>query len=126
MADAAVAVPKRVLFVSRDDRIIDEARHAFGDDVEVLLAQDARDASVLLSTEVPDAVVVDLSTGKSGGYALARDMSQVDSLRAVPVMILLERKQDEWLAHEAGATLIRTKPVNATRLAADVRTLFQN
>src|SRR4051812_24343916 len=123
MADAAPALPKRVLFVSRDQRVLDEAKHAFGSDIEVVLASDARDAQARLAQEVPAAVVVDLATGKAGGYALTRDMSQVDALRDVPVMILLERDQDRWLAGEAGATLIRTKPIDATRLAADVRDL---
>ena len=125
MADAA-AIPKRVLFVSRDERVIDEAEHAFGPDVEVLFAADARDAEARLSDDVPAAVVVDLATGKAGGYALARDMSQFESLKNVPVLILLERQQDQWLAKEAGATLVRTKPLDAARLAADVRGLFRD
>ena len=126
MAEAAGVLRKRVLFVSRDDRVIDEVTHAFGDDVEVLLASDARDAEEMLATDAPDAVVVDLATGKAGGYALARDMSQVDSLRDIPVMILLERDQDRWLASEAGAAAARTKPIDSARLAADVRALFQD
>ena len=126
MAQAAAAVRKRVLFVSRDQRLIDQATYAFGTDVEVLLASDARDAEEMLAKDVPSAVVVDLATGKAGGYALARDMSQIDSLKAVPVMILLEREQDRWLASSVGATEVRTKPIDPAHLAADVRALLQD
>jgi DNA-binding response OmpR family regulator len=126
MAQAAPVVPKRVLFVSRDQRLIDQATYAFGDDVEVLFASDARDAEEMLAKDVPTAVVVDLATGKAGGYALARDMSQLDSLKDVPVMILLEREQDRWLASSAGATAVRTKPIDPAHLAVDVRALFPN
>ncbi|HET7481234.1 MAG TPA: response regulator [Actinomycetota bacterium] len=123
MPDAAVA-SKRVLFVSRDPRVLDEATHSFGDDVDVIVAPDARKAEELLRQSVPDAVVVDMTTGKEGGYALARTMSQFDALRDVPIIILLERDQDRWLASMAGARLARTKPIDPGHLAADVRTLL--
>ena len=71
----------------------------------------------------PSVVLVDIQTGSAGGFSLARDMSQTARLRDVPILMLIEREQDKWLATEAGARLLRLKPIGAGELAADVHSL---
>lgn len=77
-----------------------------------------------MSERTPSAVVVDLQTGSAGGYGLARDMGLNDRLAQVPVVMLLERDQDAWLARQAGARFVRLKPVEATSLFKDLRELL--
>lgn len=115
--------PVQVLLVSGDEAVINDAHFGFPSNVAVAIAADAREARTVLEALAPDVVVVDLRSGSAGGFAVARDMSQIAVQRDVPVLILLERDQDAWLAREAGAALHRTKPVTAESLAADTLSL---
>jgi DNA-binding response OmpR family regulator len=108
--------PKRLLVVSDDRKVREELRYGLPADFEVDLATDAREAWTHMSETIPWAVVVDLQTGSAGGYGLARDMSENARLAHVPVVMLLERSQDEWLAKQAGAAACLVKPVNAQHI----------
>lgn len=113
----------QILVVSRDERVRDHARLGFPSDVDVHLADDSRDAQRIVDDVVPDVVVADLLTGTAGGFNFARDMASDERLRSVPVLILLDRDQDAWLARQAGARVHRTKPVHADVLVADTLSL---
>lgn len=108
---------RTVLVVTDDPEVVAEARAGFPDDVSVRFARDAREAGRAMESHPPTAVVVDLQTGSAGGYSLARDMQLDDRLRSVPVIILLERPQDAWLAHQAGADAYLVKPLVSADLA---------
>jgi DNA-binding response OmpR family regulator len=101
-----------VLVVSDDPHVRDEAANGFGIDATVELAMDAREAWKILESSDPALVVIDIQTGSSGGFGLRRDMSQVPRLADVPTIMLLERKQDEWLAKQAGASVTKVKPLD--------------
>jgi DNA-binding response OmpR family regulator len=117
MAEAAAAQPGRVLLcVSRDEHILDDARYAFPADVEVLCVGDAREAWTELEHMRPDAVIVELQSGSAGGFNLSRDMSQNDRLKGVPILMLLQRTEDAWLARQGGADAILVKPVGSDAL----------
>jgi DNA-binding response OmpR family regulator len=108
--------PKRLLVVSDDRKVREELRYGLPADFEVDIVTDAREAWTHMSGTIPWAVVVDLQTGSAGGYGLARDMSEKARLAHVPVVMLLERPQDEWLAKQAGAAACLVKPVNAQHI----------
>jgi DNA-binding response OmpR family regulator len=110
----------RVLVVSDDPLLRDQARWAFPADVSVSFAVDSRDAWRHLQVSPPSVVVVDLQTGNAGGYGLTRDMAEDEVLASVPVVILLEREQDAWLARGSGATSYRTKPLSTGDLVREV------
>ena len=106
----------QVLVVTGDPAIREEAEQGFPSSATVRSARDAREALSLMDVTVPDLVIVDLQTGSAGGFALAREMRQLSHLRVVPVMMLLERDQDDWLARQAGATRCLRKPVDVATL----------
>lgn len=112
-----------VLVVSDDERIRDEARFGFSPELDVALARDARDALAQMREDLPTVVVIDLQTGSAGGFGLRKDMSQIDALADIPVLMLLDRDQDLWLARQAGANLVRTKPIDTSDLVADALSL---
>lgn len=112
-----------ILVMSDDEHLRDEAAFAFPPDVEVLLAYTSDDAWRLLEERRPQALVVDLRAGNAGGYSLLSQMSQRPDLRAIPSLMLLDRDQDRWLGLQAGATVCRTKPVEASDLAAETLAL---
>jgi DNA-binding response OmpR family regulator len=113
-----------LLVVSDDPEVADELRFGLPGGIEVAAANDARDAIHKLASLTPRAVVVDLQTGSAGGFALARDMSQIARLASIPVIVLLEREADSWLADQAGATLALKKPVDGSVLLAAVSSVL--
>ena len=113
-------MPETVLLVVSDDPAVrEEMIYGAPSGVRILSANDAREAWRLMADTRPGAAVVDLQTGSAGGFALLRDMAADERLRNVPVMMLLERKQDSWLARQAGAADFRVKPVEAEPLVSD-------
>ncbi len=115
---------ERIVVVTDDPRIADEARIGFAPDVVIEIVGDAREALASMARSVPSVAVVDLQTGSAGGFGLARDMHQDDRLKEIPILMLLERDQDAWLAKQAGAAAFRTKPVELSGLVADTLALI--
>ena len=113
------------MVVSRDLALLEETRYGFPGDIEVVHAQDAFDAAAILQGKPPAVVILDLRSGNAGGFATAREMDQVAELRDVPVLMLLQREQDSWLAEQAGAALYRTKPIETSALVSDALSLIQ-
>ena len=113
-----MAPTRGVLVVTDDPTLGRDAELAFPSDFDVVTVRDARGAWEELQTWTPAALVVDLLAGSAGGFALGSDMSQDPRLREVPILMLLDRHQDEWLARRAGAGATRTKPVEPFDLAA--------
>ncbi len=107
-----------VLVVTGDPVLRREAHFAFPADFDVVVVKDARSASSELGAWTPAVVVVDMLSGSAGGFALGSDMSQDGRLSKVPMLMLIERHQDEWLARQAGADAIRTKPIDTAELVS--------
>lgn len=124
--EGANATSTRILVVSDDERIRTEGRWGFPAGVEVDVAADSREAWTIMQEKIPSVAVVDLQTGSAGGFGLARDMAQDEALAAVPILMLLERDQDSWLALQAGAARYRTKPVDMDRLVGDALELLSS
>jgi DNA-binding response OmpR family regulator len=62
--------------------------------------------------ERPDAVVADEIASRAGAFALAKALrGDADPYRGV-IVILLERRQDEWLARWSGADAWFVRPVD--------------
>ena len=112
----------RVLVVSDDPLLREEARYAFPEDA-VRFALDSRDAAGSIQEELPDVVVVDLQTGSAGGFNLIRSLRQHQPTSEIPALLLLERPQDGWLARQAGASAVRVKPLAASELVGETLAL---
>jgi DNA-binding response OmpR family regulator len=107
--------------VTDDPLVREAARFGFPSGVEVTFAHDARAVGSAEGDAGPSVVVVDMQTGNAGGYALAKDIAESSS--GVPVLILLQRDQDRWLAHSAGAAAHCTKPLRPGVLVRQVLAL---
>ena len=105
-----------LLVVSQDPDVEEEVRFGVPDRLEVVSVNDAGAANEALLTLAPLAVIVDLRSGRAGGFSLAKDMSQTARLARIPVIVLLEREQDRWLAMQAGASFVLRKPLNSNEL----------
>jgi DNA-binding response OmpR family regulator len=120
-----MADPSKVIVVVSDDSVLrEDATYSFPEDFDVLLADDARDALRIMNARPPALAIVDIKTGSAGGFGLAREMHNLAALEEVPVLMLLERHQDSWLAMQAGAQRWRTKPVEGWELAQEAAALL--
>jgi DNA-binding response OmpR family regulator len=115
---------KVVVLVSDDPGLREDVTYSFPDEYDVLLARDAREALRMMDARPPVLAIVDIKTGSAGGFNLAREMHNVAGLNGIPVLMLLERHQDGWLARQAGAVRWRTKPVEGWELVQEATSLL--
>jgi CheY-like chemotaxis protein len=97
-------------------RLALERLEATGEEVAFLEAEDGNDALVLAEAERPDLVVVDVGVTPYGGFGLTRDL-KADPDLSCPVIVILERLQDEWLGRWCGADALVNQPVDPFALA---------
>ena len=95
----------------------DQVRSAFvgpGQEVvEVTRGQDVRDTFAEVD---PDLVVLDLQIGNMGGVAVAIDLRLEESGGRLPrarILLLLDRRDDAFIARRADVDLTLVKPVDA-------------
>jgi DNA-binding response OmpR family regulator len=115
--------PAVVLIMSEDQLVRDEALLAFPSDTKVVLASDAREALKIGAEIKPTVLVVDLQSGSAGGFGFLKELRQSKRWDDVPAIMLLERRQDSWLAAAAGADASFVKPLDVDELARAVASL---
>ncbi|MFM7719244.1 MAG: hypothetical protein ACKO8G_07170 [Actinomycetota bacterium] len=113
-----------VLLVAADPATLDVMRltvrsleRRLGGPIRFLEAPDGVRGLEVALRERPDAVVADEITSPAGAFGLARDLrGQADPYPGA-IVILLDRRQDEWLARWSGADAWFVKPVDPFALA---------
>jgi CheY-like chemotaxis protein len=95
-----------------------------GEEVSFLEAANGNDALVLAEARKPDLVVADVSVSPYGGFGLTRDL-KADPEIACPVILVLDRFQDEWLGRWSGADALVNRPVDPFALAQVASQLLQ-
>jgi CheY-like chemotaxis protein len=97
-------------------RLALERLEATGEEVQFLEADNGNDALALAEARHPDLVVVEIGVTPYGGFGLTRDLKALPEL-SCPVVVILERLQDEWLARWSGADALVNRPVDPFALA---------
>ena len=117
-----------VLVVSDSVRVRNEVVSAIFDPTtnlrELTRGSEVRTA---VGKTTPDLVVLDQQIGKMGGMATCLDLRLEESggrLPHVPVLLLLDRRADVFLARRAGADGWVVKPADPIRLAKAMQTLL--
>jgi CheY-like chemotaxis protein len=87
-----------------------------GEEVSFLEAANGNDALVLAAAHHPDLVVADVAVTPYGGFGLTRDLKGNPETDC-PVILILERFQDEWLGRWSGADALVNRPVDPFALA---------
>jgi CheY-like chemotaxis protein len=95
-----------------------------GEEVSFLEAANGNDALVIAEARQPDLVVADVSVTPYGGFGLTRDL-KADPETACPVILVLDRFQDEWLGRWSGADALVYRPVDPFALAEVARRLLE-
>jgi CheY-like chemotaxis protein len=112
----------QILLVADDPGFRDRLRLALerlelsGEEVSFLEAANGNDALVIAEAHPPDLVVADVALTPYGGFGLTRDLKARPET-ACPVILVLERFQDEWLGRWSGADALVNRPVDPFALA---------
>ena len=118
----------KILLVSDTRAVLDDLRAVLDDGenevTEVTSGQAVRQA---VAEDPPDLVVTDCQVGNMGGIAVALDLKLEESggrLPYVPVLLLLDRRADVFLAKRSGAEGWLVKPLEPVRLRRAAKTLL--
>lgn len=120
--------PRTVLLATDADWILDEVEAALADD-ETGIVRVRTGAEVIgtVAALEPDLVVLDLQIGNMGGMAACMALRLEEGagrVEPVPVLMLLDRPHDEFLAKRSAADGWLTKPIDPFRLRRAALALF--
>ena len=109
-----------VLLASDADWLIEEVRSALSDPgTEVTVVRAGADVRNAVSSQSPELVILDLQIGNMGGMATCMDLQLeigAGRITDVPILMLLDRSADVFLARQAGAQGWLVKPLDSFRL----------
>ncbi len=115
----------RVLVVADEPWVRNEVHAALSEaGVDLIDHADPETVAFTAAADDIDVVLVDLQVGSMGGMAVTRAMKDAQPEgRTVPVIMLLDRSADSFLAGRAGAEAWVTKPFDATELRHAVKSV---
>ena len=117
------------VLVASDARWVVEEVTAALSSVDDTVREVTRGADVLpaVAEHPPDIAIIDLQIGNMGGMATCLDLRLEEGagrLPHVPVLMLLDRRPDVFLARRAGAEGWLVKPLDALRLRKAITTVI--
>ena len=115
----------RVLVVADDPWVVNEVHAALSIGTNELIDhEDPSTAAVAAGDESVDVAVVDLQVAAMGGMAITRSIRDLE--HPVPVVLLLDREADTFLAGRSGATTWLVKPFTSSALRTAVSEAHEN
>jgi CheY-like chemotaxis protein len=100
-----------------------------GPDVTVEAVMSGPEVISFVTNESPDLVIVDMQMGNMGGMAVCLELrlqESYDALDHIPVLMLLDRRPDVFLARRSGAEGWLVKPLDPLRLRRAVKALLDD
>jgi len=98
-----------------------------GPDREVVSVVSGPEVIASVTAESPDLVIVDMQMGNMGGMAVTLELrlqESYDALDHIPVLMILDRRPDVFLARRSGAEGWLVKPLDPMRLRRAVNALL--
>lgn len=116
------------LLVTSADWLFDDVDAALGGP-DVTLSRIHDGAHLLEATAhlEPDLIILDLQIGNMGGMAASLSIRQdqfYESVSETPILMLLDRRDDVFLARRAAASGWLVKPIDPIRLRTAVETVL--
>ena len=117
-----------ILLATDADWLAEQINAAIGGaDTFVRLVRTGQDVRPAVERATPDLVILDLQIGNMGGMATCLDLrleSDSGRLPRVPVLMLLDRPADVFLARRSDTDGWLVKPLDAFRIRRAVSTLL--
>jgi DNA-binding NarL/FixJ family response regulator len=118
-----------IIIVADAPSVLAEVRSALEDeDTEIRELRSGAAVRPAVDEEPPDLVITDLQVGSMGGVAICHDLRLEESGERqihVPVLILLDRRADVFIAKQCGAEGWLLKPLDPRRLRKAADTLIE-
>jgi two-component system nitrate/nitrite response regulator NarL len=117
----------KILLATDASWLRDDVAAALDGSHEVVAVTSGREVAPAVLLEDPDLVLLDLQIGSMGGMATCMDLRLEASggrLAPVPVMLLLDRQADVFLAQRCEADGWLIKPIDALRLRRAVNAVL--
>ena len=115
----------KVLLVADASWVKNQVASALSDSgTEVREVDDPRAAADEVIEFAPDVIIIDMQIGSMGGMAVARAVREAEyanDLADIPLVMLLDRAADAFLAKRSSAHAWLTKPITAQ----DLRTTLE-
>jgi DNA-binding response OmpR family regulator len=97
--------------------VVRSIERAGGSALEFLGASNGEEGARVGFRERPDAIVADEIASREGAFSMARNLRGDPEPYTGAIVILLERRHDQWLARWSGADAWFVKPVDPFELA---------
>jgi CheY-like chemotaxis protein len=98
-----------------------------GPELEIVEAQSGPEAIAICTDEDVDLAICDLQISTMGAVAICvelRNLESIGTVGHVPVLMLLDRRPDVFLARRSGADGFCVKPLEPAKLRRAVRTIL--
>ena len=109
-----------ILLATDADWIVNEVTAALGgDDTSFTVVRSGQLVAEVAAEREPDLVITDLQVGSMGGFAITlaiRNDESVGALPHLPIVMLLDREADVYIAQRSDAEAWVIKPLDALRL----------
>jgi DNA-binding response OmpR family regulator len=116
---ASLNIVGTVLVATDADSVFHELDASLGGDHQMIRVNRGADARSAARENEPDLVILDLQIGNMGGIATCIDLrleQESERLEDSAIMILLDRRDDMFIAGEADADGWLVKPLNSIRI----------
>ncbi len=110
-----------ILIATDAQWVVDEVTAALGGpDTRFTVVREGRAVVPVVEKDAPDLAILDLQIGTMGGIAITMRLRNSESVgeisKPIPVLLLLDRAPDTFLARRSGADGWLVKPLDAFRL----------
>ena len=108
-----------VLLATDADWLFDDVAAALGGTHDVHRVREGSAVAAAAETVDPELIILDLQIGNMGGVAtsiLLKQEQRAERLPETPILLLLDRAADEFLATQSDADAWITKPLNILQL----------
>lgn len=115
------------LLATDADWLFDEIDAALGASFDVHQVRQGADVAAACEQIEPALVILDLQIGNMGGMAASLSIRQdqfYESVSETPILMLLDRRDDVFLARRAEASGWLVKPIDPIRLRTAVETVL--
>ncbi len=117
-----------VLLATDAQWVVDDIVAALSDpETSFTVCRNGRDVTGVVKQRTPDIAILDLQSGSMGGMAVTMNLRLDESSGAVPhipVLMLLDRTADAFLAQRSGADAWLVKPLDPLSLQRAVKTIL--
>jgi DNA-binding response OmpR family regulator len=122
------SVPVYIVLATDAQWVVDDIGAArSGPDTSFTVCRNGRDVTEVVKARTPDIAILDLQSGSMGGMAVTMNLRLDESsgaLPSIPVLMLLDRQADIFLARRSGADGWLVKPLDPLAIQRAVEAIL--